>query len=670
MDYTSDSGANRNTRDHRRPARKQFKTDKTCSDRSTERNTRDDRGPAPKRSRPDESAKNDKIAAPAIKKPVVDPLQTRTGGAYIPPAKLRMMQAEISDKSSAAFQRLAWEALKKSINGLVNKVNVSNIGVIVRELLKENVVRGRGILCQSLMQAQSFSLTFTHVYAALVAVLNSKFPQIGLLLLNRLIIQFRRGIRRNDKSICLSSSRFIAHLMNQQVAHEVVALEILTFLLEKVQDATDDSELGDKSRNSCAELAAAFLRECGQKLQELSPRCMVRIFESLKNIINEGKLEERVKYMFEAIWTEGRNGFKDNPAILEELDLVEEDDQVTHVAELDGKLDSEDILNVFKHDPEFEVNEEKYKEIRASLLGESSDGEDGEDGSESSGSDSDDEEDEDKENAGQDILDQTESNMLAFRRTIYLTLRSSLTVDEATHKILKGNIKPGWEMELGNKLQGQVIWITGASRGIGEAYAIVLAKSGAKLALSARDEQRLQQVKQKCLDAGAREEDILLVPLDMVKYEDHEQAFNKVLQYFGKVSVLLNNAGRSQRARWDDIELSVDKELFELNVFSLVALARRVNKYFRTVGGGHHVVTSSTLGKFGGPNSASYTASKHALHVCVGYFESLRVEGLKDNISVTMLCPGPVESELLQHAFTEKLGQVLLVIIKFEVHTS
>ncbi|XP_047738493.1 pre-mRNA-splicing factor CWC22 homolog [Hyalella azteca] len=422
-------------------------------DRSADRDTRDDKEPAPKRSRPDESAKNDKTAAPAIKKPVVDPLQTRTGGAYIPPAKLRMMQAEITDKSSAAFQRLAWEALKKSINGLVNKVNVSNIGVIVRELLKENVVRGRGILCRSLMQAQSFSLTFTHVYAALVAVLNSKFPQIGLLLLNRLIIQFRRGVKRNDKSICLSSSRFIAHLMNQQVAHEVVALEILTFLLEKVQDATDDSELGDKSRNSCAELAAAFLRECGQKLQELSPRCMVRIFESLKNIINEGKLEERVKYMFEAIWTEGRNGFKDNPAVLEELDLVEEDDQITHVAELDGKLDSEDILNVFKHDPEFEVNEEKYKEIRASLLGESSDGEDGEDGSGSSGSDSDDEEeDEDKEKAGQDILDQTESNMLAFRRTIYLTLRSSLTVDEATHKILKGNIKPGWEMELGNMI--------------------------------------------------------------------------------------------------------------------------------------------------------------------------------------------------------------------------
>ncbi|KAA0193885.1 hypothetical protein HAZT_HAZT003139, partial [Hyalella azteca] len=447
----SDRSADCDIRDDRRPARKQFKKDKTCSDRSTERNTRNYRRPAPKRSRPDESAKNDKIAAPVIKKPVADPLQTQTCGAYIPPAKLSLMKG--APCSSSAFQRLAWEALKKSINGLVNKVNVSNIGVIVRQLHMENMVRGRGILCRSLMQAQSISLTFTHVYAALVAVLNSKFPQIGLLLLNRLIIQFRRGIRRNDKSICLSSSRFIAHLVNQQVAHELIALEIFYFLRGKVEDLTDDSEVGDKSRNSCAELAAAFLRECGQKLQKLCPRTMVQIFNSLKNIIKKGKLEERVKYMFEAILIEGKNGFKDNPAVLVELDLVEKYDQITHVAELVGKLDSENILNVFKHDPEFKVNVGRYMEMRASILGESSAGEDGENGSESSGADSNDEEEsEDKENVGQDILDQTESNMLAFRRTIYLTLRSSLTVDEATHKILKGNIKLGWEMELGNMI--------------------------------------------------------------------------------------------------------------------------------------------------------------------------------------------------------------------------
>jgi pre-mRNA-splicing factor CWC22 len=76
-------------------------------------------------------------------------LTTRTGGAYIPPAKLRLMQEQITDKSSKEFQRLAWEALKKSINGLINKVNSPNIAIIVRELFAENIVRGRGLLCQS-----------------------------------------------------------------------------------------------------------------------------------------------------------------------------------------------------------------------------------------------------------------------------------------------------------------------------------------------------------------------------------------------------------------------------------------------------------------------------------------------------------------------------------------
>lgn len=104
----------------------------------------------------------------------VDPVMTRTGGAYIPPAKLRMMQAQITDKSSLAFQRLAWEALKKSIHGLINKVNVSNFDMIIPSLIKENVVRGRGLLTRSIIQAQAASPTFTHVYAALAAVINSK----------------------------------------------------------------------------------------------------------------------------------------------------------------------------------------------------------------------------------------------------------------------------------------------------------------------------------------------------------------------------------------------------------------------------------------------------------------------------------------------------------------
>jgi pre-mRNA-splicing factor CWC22 len=75
------------------------------------------------------------------------------------------------------------------------------------------------------MQAQSASPTFTHVYAALVAIINTKFPQIGELLLKRLVIQFRKGFRRNNKDLCLSSVRFVAHLVNQQV----VCINVLDF---------------------------------------------------------------------------------------------------------------------------------------------------------------------------------------------------------------------------------------------------------------------------------------------------------------------------------------------------------------------------------------------------------------------------------------------------------
>ena len=139
--------------------------------------------------------------------------------------------------------------------------------MIVRELFAENIVRGRGLLCQSVIQAQTASPTFTHVYAALAAIINTKFPNIGELLLkrsvcnnwfppfikmfSRLILNFKRGFKRNDKTRCTSSVRFIGHLVNQQVAHEVLALEILTLLLE---NPTDDS----------AEVCITFMKEVRQ----------------------------------------------------------------------------------------------------------------------------------------------------------------------------------------------------------------------------------------------------------------------------------------------------------------------------------------------------------------------------------------------------------------------
>lgn len=301
--------------------------------RSADRDAKKSKRDSAEKSDVKEEAKDPEFI-PRRQQKTVDILTSKTGGAYIPPAKLRLLQAEITDKSSAAYQRIAWEALKKSIHGFINKVNVDNIGIITRELLKENIIRGRGLLSRSIIQAQAASPTFTHVYAALVSVINSKFPNIGELLLHRLVIQFKRGFRRNDKTICISSSRFVAHLINQRVAHEILALEILTLL---VQTPTDDS----------VEVAIAFLKECGMKLQEVSAKGVNAIFEMLKNTLHEGKLDKRVQYMIEVVFQVRKDGFKDHIAVQDSLELVVEDDQYTHLVTLDEATDTQDILSKY-----------------------------------------------------------------------------------------------------------------------------------------------------------------------------------------------------------------------------------------------------------------------------------------------------------------------------------
>uniref|UniRef100_A0A3Q0SM54 Pre-mRNA-splicing factor CWC22 homolog n=1 Tax=Amphilophus citrinellus TaxID=61819 RepID=A0A3Q0SM54_AMPCI len=373
------------------------------------------------------------------KKEELDPILTRTGGAYIPPAKLRMMQQQITDKSSLAYQRMSWEALKKSINGLINKVNVSNIVNIIQELLQENIVRGRGLLARSVLQAQAASPIFTHVYAAVVAIINSKFPQIGELILKRLILTFRRSYRRNLKQQCLTASKFVAHLINQNVAHEVLCLEMLTLLLER---PTDDS----------VEVAISFLKECGLKLTEVSPRGINAIFERLRNVLHESSIDKRVQYMIEVMFAIRKDGFKDHPVIPEGLDLVDEDDQFTHMLPLDDEYNPEDVLNVFKMDPEFLENEEKYKTIKRDILDEGS----SDSGEEGDGSDEDEEDEDENEEEGEDekvtIFDKTEVNLVAFRRTIYLAIQSSLDFEECAHKLIKMEFPDSQTKELCNMI--------------------------------------------------------------------------------------------------------------------------------------------------------------------------------------------------------------------------
>ncbi|XP_050442539.1 dehydrogenase/reductase SDR family member 7 isoform X2 [Adelges cooleyi] len=226
--------------------------------------------------------------------------------------------------------------------------------------------------------------------------------------------------------------------------------------------------------------------------------------------------------------------------------------------------------------------------------------------------------------------------------------------------ILDTDLELWWYDKFSQKLdtlKDKVVWITGASSGIGEHIALKLSQSGAKLVLSARNKEKLLQVKQHCLeisDGKLNANDILVLPMDVTNIPKHVSWFDSVINHFGKLDILINNAGRSQRAVWEDIELGVDREAFDLNVFSVINLSRIAVRYFNQVGHGQIVVTSSTAGICSPPFSATYNATKHALH---GYLGALQREKVHTNISVTLLCPGPVFSNFLKESFTARPGE-------------
>ena len=128
---------------------------------------------------------------------------SKLGGVYMLPAHLRALQAQAGqDKTSPEYQRLLWDALRKSITRIVNRVNVTNIKHVMPELYSENLIRGQGLFAWSVMKAQAASLLYTPIFAALVSIINTKLPQVGELVLHRLISQFRKSFKQNDKVCC------------------------------------------------------------------------------------------------------------------------------------------------------------------------------------------------------------------------------------------------------------------------------------------------------------------------------------------------------------------------------------------------------------------------------------------------------------------------------------
>jgi short-subunit dehydrogenase len=196
-------------------------------------------------------------------------------------------------------------------------------------------------------------------------------------------------------------------------------------------------------------------------------------------------------------------------------------------------------------------------------------------------------------------------------------------------------------MDFNNK----VVWITGASGGIGEHLAYAFANQGAKLILTARNETELERVKQNC---PSRTE-LLIFKMDVTDFEIIPACAKKVIDTFGRIDILVNNAGISQRSLVKDTLLSVDRKIMEVNYLGTVAVTKAVLPYMIEQQSGQFVVISSLMGKFATGLRSTYAASKHALH---GFFDALRLEMLNDNIKVTILCPGFVKTNVSLNALS------------------
>jgi short-subunit dehydrogenase len=196
-------------------------------------------------------------------------------------------------------------------------------------------------------------------------------------------------------------------------------------------------------------------------------------------------------------------------------------------------------------------------------------------------------------------------------------------------------------------LTNKVIWLTGASSGIGEALAYALARKNVKLILSARRKEELERVKGNC--PREAQPNIRVLPIDLAEASTLKLSTEAAVQIFGHLDILINNGGIGQRSLIKDTSLEVDRKIMEVNYFGAIALTKFVLPHFIKQKSGRFVTVSSLTGKFGTPYRSGYAASKHALH---GFFDTLRSEHYDDNIQVTMICPGFIHTPITISALT------------------
>lgn len=201
-------------------------------------------------------------------------------------------------------------------------------------------------------------------------------------------------------------------------------------------------------------------------------------------------------------------------------------------------------------------------------------------------------------------------------------------------------------LDMTRTFRGRVAWITGASSGIGEALALRLAGLGSRLVLSSNEPEDLERVARAC---GLPDRDRMIQELDLARADEMPGLARKVLERFGRVDLLFNNGGISQRSLARDTSLEVDRKVMEIDYFGHVALTKAVLPSMLRRGAGHIVVTTSVSGLMGVPMRSAYCAAKHALH---GFFDALRAEVWREGIRVTLVCPDAVRTRISTRAVT------------------
>lgn len=195
-------------------------------------------------------------------------------------------------------------------------------------------------------------------------------------------------------------------------------------------------------------------------------------------------------------------------------------------------------------------------------------------------------------------------------------------------------------------LNNKVVWITGASSGIGAELAKQCANQGAKIILSARNQTLLNEV-EKTLQGKEH----IVLPFDLNQTTDYPYLAKQVIDRFGKIDYLFNNGGVSQRASVSETSIEIDRQIMEVNYFGNIALTKAALPYMIEQKSGHIIITSSIAGKFGFYLRSAYSASKFALQ---GFYESLALEEAKNNIHITLAFPGKIQTNISMHALNGK----------------